>query len=238
MWYTYNGLCFIHLWKKCSIIYAGCHCLLKKHLWRCAEGHMKRLLLPVQRRSQASLLKGRCVYVSIQRSHIHCLSRSVFSTYVPKTKGDTDSQSSWWQKENKTVVWASERAREHTHTHTDAHLSIEWVIGVSVCHCVKQIHATSASKWHRRLQLRPLLVSKSIFAPGLQSHSAWPHESTGVKTLEKHSGLIVIWSDLNRTTSKGSQWPFGPFECKCKCKCTSNPHATPTWDKVRWWEKS
>lgn len=77
----------------------------------------------------------------------------------------------------------------------------------------------------------PLLVSKSIFAPGLQTHSAWPHESTGVKTLEKHSGLIVIWSDLNRTTSKGSQWPFG--QCKCKCKCNSNPYTTPPWDKKK-----
>ena len=48
------------------------------------------------------------------------------------------------------------RRRRHTHTHI--YTTSEWVIGVSVCHCVKQIHAGIASKWHRTLQLCSLYV--------------------------------------------------------------------------------
>lgn len=48
----------------------------------------------------------------------------------------------------------TEGADTHTHTYTTS----EWVIGVSVCHCVKQIHAEIASKWHRTLQLCSLYV--------------------------------------------------------------------------------
>ena len=90
----------------------------------------------------------------MQLSHCHCYSVSICTFCFADIKSDIDMQS----VQSQTQRWVVYAQKAQTHTHTHTYTTSEWVIGVSVCHCVKQIHAEIASKWHRTLQLCSLYV--------------------------------------------------------------------------------
>lgn len=54
-----------------------------------------------------------------------CSTLSVFFTYVASTKGDTDTQSSWWPKKTKQNKKKRNKSSCVSNTHTDTHLSRE-----------------------------------------------------------------------------------------------------------------